>query len=71
MNPEGGHITWLGIIIFAIVMGSLGCIILAAIFGRPWKPKVTVIVIVTLFTCLATLVAGLWVGGHIFSVLMG
>lgn len=71
MDPAVGHATGLGFIIVAIVIGSLACIVLAAVFGKPRKPRVTIIVVATLFTCIAVLVAGIWLGGNVFSVLMG
>lgn len=71
MSAEVGHIDWLGFIIFAIVMGSLFSIVLAAALGKPRKPKVTLTVIGTLLALLAIVVAGVWVGGLIFSALMG
>lgn len=71
MDAAVGHISWLGFIIFAIVMGSLGCIVLAALCGRPWRPKVTLLVLVMLGTLTVTLVLGMWVGGHVFALLMG
>jgi hypothetical protein len=71
MDAEAGHIGWLGFIIFAIVVGSLGCIVLAALCGRPWKPRVTLLVMVTLGTLTTTLILGMWVGGRVFALLMG
>ncbi len=70
MNPQVGHIEWLGFVIFAIVMGSLSCIILITIFGKPRRPKVIGIVIGTLIGLLVTVIAGMGVGGLVFSALM-
>lgn len=71
MTEQVAHIGWLGWIVFTIVVGSMFFVVLAAILGRPRKPKVTLLVIGTLFALLVAIVAGLWVGGLIFSVLMG
>ena len=70
MPPELGHLDGLGFIIFAIVFGSLLCIVLAATLGKPWKPKVTFIVLGTLFALTICVVGGMWVGGHVFSLLV-
>ncbi len=43
MSTEVSHIPWLGFIILSIVVGSLLLIILAAILGKPWKPKATML----------------------------
>ena len=62
-----GHIGWLGWIVFAIVVGSLLFTILAAILGRPWKPRVTLLVLMTMFTMAIAFVMTFWLGGRIFS----
>jgi len=62
-----GHIGWLGWIVFAIVVGSLFLTILAAVLGRPWKPKVTLLVLGTMFTLAIAFVLAFWLGGRIFS----
>lgn len=71
MIEQVGHIGWLGWIVFAIVVGSVFLVILAAIFGTPPKPKVTLTFIGALSALLVTIVVGIWVGGLIFSLLMG
>ena len=71
MTDQISHIDWLGAVVLAIVFGSLLLVVLAAILGRPWKPKVTLVFIGTLLTLLVVVVAGTWIGGHIFSLLMG
>jgi hypothetical protein len=71
MNTEVAHIGWLGYVILTIVMSSLFFIILAAILGRPRKPKVTLLVVGTIIGLFVAVVAGMWIGGLIFSVLMG
>ncbi|MFQ6040651.1 MAG: hypothetical protein ACE5PV_07325 [Candidatus Poribacteria bacterium] len=70
MTEQVAHIGWLGWIVFAIVVGSVFFVILAAIFGKPRKPKVTLVFIGTLCALTATVIVGIWIGGHIFSVLM-
>ena len=67
MMSQIGHIGWLGWIVFAIVVGSLFFTILAAILVRPWKPKVTLLVVVTMFTLAIAFVLAFWLGGLIFS----
>ena len=77
MSAGVGHLGWLGFIIFGIVEGSLFFTILAAIFGgRRSSPnpgyakKVPLVFIGALVGLLATIVAGLWVAGLIFSLFM-
>jgi len=67
MINQVGHIGWLGWIVFAIVAGSLILTILAAVLVRPWKPKVTLLVVVTMFTLAIAFVLAFWLGGNIFS----
>ncbi len=67
MISQVGHIGWLGWIVFAIVVGSLFLTILAAVLGRPWKPRVTLLVVVTMFTLAIVFVLAFWLGGFIFS----
>ncbi len=71
INAEVGHLSWLGFIPFGIVMGSLFAIILAATFGKPRKPRVTLIFLGSLVTLLGFTLVGLWVAGIAFSVVMG
>ena len=71
MTDQINHIDWLGAVVFAIVIGSVLCVVLAAVLGRPWKPKVTLVFIGTLLTLLVVVLVGTWVGGYIFSLLMG
>ena len=71
MVEQLAHIGWLGWIVFAIVMGSMGCVVLAAILGKPRKPKVTLVFLGSLVTLLAVVLAGMWVAGLAFSVVMG
>ena len=70
MPSSFGHAEGLGFIVFAIVMGSLFLILVAAAFGKPWKPKVTLLVLTTLVVLSVAVVFGVWVGGHLFSFLM-
>ncbi len=67
MTNQVGHIEWLGWIVFIIVAGSLFLTILAAILGRPWKPRVTMLVVVTMFTLAVAFVLAFWFGGRVFS----
>lgn len=67
MINQVGHIGWLGWIVFAIVVGSLFLTILAAVLGRPWKPKVALLVLGTMFTLAIAFVLAFWLGGLIFS----
>ena len=67
MINQVGHIAWLGWIVFAIVAGSLFLTILAAVFGRPWKPRVTLLVVVTMFTLAIAFVLAFWFVGLVFS----
>lgn len=71
MSGDVGHIDWLGFIVFGIIFGSLLFIVLAATFARPWQPRVTVIVLGSLFTLSVFSIAGAWVAGHLISLLMG
>lgn len=71
MTEPVAHLDWLGWIVLTIVVGSVGGVVLAALCGRPWKPRVTLLVIALLLTLTVTLIIGIWVGGHVFSVLMG
>jgi hypothetical protein len=67
MINQAGHIGWLGWITFTIVVGSLFFVILAAILGRPWKPKVTLLVLVSVFTLALAFVLAFGLGGLVFS----
>ncbi len=67
MINQVGHIGWLGWITFAIVVGSLFCMILAVILGRPRKPKVILLVLGTMATLALAFVLAFWFGGLIFS----
>ena len=67
MITQVGHIGWLGWIVFAIVVGSLFFTILAAMLGRPWKPRVTLLFLGTMFTLAIAFVLAFWLGGRIFS----
>ncbi len=68
MQGEALNIDWLGFIVFAIVIGSLFLIILSAILGRPWKPKVTLVFIGLIFTMAASFVAFTWLFGRFLSI---
>ncbi len=73
MTEQLAHIGWLGWIVFAIVMGSMGFVVLAAVAGgnpKP-RPKVTLVFLGSLVTLLAVVLAGMWVAGLAFSVVMG
>jgi hypothetical protein len=67
MIDKVGHLGWLGWITFSIVVGSLCLTILAAMLGRPWKPRVTLLVLATMFTLAIAFVLAFWLGGRIFS----
>ncbi len=67
MMDQVGHIGWLGWIVFIIVVGSLFFTILAAMLGRPRKPRVTLLVVGTMFTLAIAFVLAFWLGGRIFS----
>ncbi len=68
MESEVSHISWLGFIPFTIIMVSLSFIILASILGKPWKPKVTLIVIGSILTLYVTFVLIFLIGGAFFSL---
>ncbi len=70
MMDQVGHIGWLGWITFAIVVGSLFLTILAAILGRPWRPKVTLLILTTMATLAIAFVLTFWLGGLVFSALI-
>ena len=70
MIHQVAHLGWLGWIIFAIVVGSLFAIVLAATFGRPWKPRVTLTFVGTLAVLSVLVVVGTWLGGLAFAVLI-
>ncbi len=67
MINQFGHAGWLGWIVFAIVAGSLILTILAAVLVRPWKPKATLLVVMTMFTLAIAFVLAFWLGGFVFS----
>jgi phosphotransferase system glucose/maltose/N-acetylglucosamine-specific IIC component len=67
MINQVGHIGWLGWIVFATVVGSLLLTVLAAVLAKPWKPKVALLVLGTMFTVAIAFVLTFWVGGRIFS----
>ena len=67
MINQVGHIGWLGWIVFTIVVGSLFFTILAAMLGRPWKPKVTLLVLATVSALAIAFVLTFWLAGFIFS----
>ena len=71
MTEQVAHMGSLGWIVFAIVVGSVFLVILAAILGKPRKPKVTLMFITTLFALTIAVIVGIWVGGLVFSGLMG
>ncbi len=68
MGAEVGHIDWLGLIAFTIVLGSLFLIILASILVKPRKPKVMVMIIGPVFLMAAAYIALVWVGGNLFGI---
>lgn len=68
MSVEVLHIGWLGYVAATIVLGSLFLIILAAIIGKPWKPKVTLVFIGTIFIIFGAFVAATWLGGIFLSI---
>jgi len=67
MINQVGHLEWLGWIVFAIVVGSLSFTILAAVLGKPWKPKVTLLFLATMFALAVAFVLAFWLGGLVFS----
>jgi hypothetical protein len=67
MINQVGHIGWLGWIVFAIVIGSLFLAILAAVLIRPWKPKIALLIVLTIFTLAIAFVLAFWLGGLLFS----
>ncbi len=67
MINQVGNIGWLGWIVFVIVVGSLCLTILAAVLGRPWKPRVTLLVLGTMLTLAIAFVLTFWLGGLVFS----
>ncbi len=67
MINQVGHLGGLGWIVFTIIAGSLFLTILAAILVRPWKPKVTLLVLGTMLTLAIAFVLVFWLGGRIFS----
>ena len=68
MEAGISHIDWLGFIPFTIIMVSLFCIILASILIKPWKLKVTLIVIGSIFTLFVAFVLIFLAGGAFFSL---
>lgn len=68
MVHQVAHIGWLGWIIFAIVIGSLLGVVLAATLGRPWKPKIVLTFVGTLAALSVVVVLGTWLGGFAFGV---
>ena len=70
MTNQVGHIEWLGWIAFTIVVGSLIFTILAATLSRPWKPRITLLVVMTMFTLAIAFVLAFWLGGRIFSAIV-
>ena len=68
MEAEVSHIGWLGFVVFTIVVGSLSFIILSAILGKPWKPRVTLVFIGSILLLFAGVVAILWIGGGILGI---
>jgi hypothetical protein len=62
MEAEISHIGWLGFVPFTIIIGSLFFTILAAILVKPWKLRVTLMVIGSIFLLAVFFVAFLWVG---------
>ncbi len=67
MMNQVGHIGWLGWITFSVVVGSLFFTILAAILGKPRKPKVTLLVLVSVSALAIAFVLSFWFGGLVFS----
>jgi len=68
---EVAHIRWLGLVVLAIVWGSLAFIALATMLFRPWKPKVVLVVLGSLLGLFVAVAGSIWVGGLVFSALMG
>lgn len=68
MSAEVPHIGWLGYVVVTIVLGSLSLIILAAIIGKPWKPKVTAVFIGTILLIFGAFIAVAWLGGLFLSI---
>ncbi len=68
MGTEVSHIPWLGFVVLSIVVGSLSLIILAAILGKPRKPKVTMVFVGMIFTLLAIFIVGIWLGASVFGL---
>lgn len=68
MEAEVSHIGWLGFIVFTIVVGSLSLIILAAILGKPWKPKVTLVFIGSILLLFTGFIVASWIGGAVFGI---
>ncbi len=74
MTESITHIDWLGWIVFAIVVGSVLVVVLAAMFDgfrNRRKLKVPVLFIASLVILLVSVVVGIAVGGTVFSILMG
>ncbi len=68
MHGEALNIGWLGLIVFAIVIGSVFLIILASILGKPREPQITLVFIGMLFTLAVTFVAFTWLFGTFLSI---
>lgn len=60
--------SWAGWTIFLIVEVPMLFLLLAAIFGRPKKPKVTFVFITTLLILFTGFVVTTWVLGRILSM---
>ena len=71
MTEQVAHVGGLGWIVIAIAVGSILFTVLAAILVKPRRPRVTLLLMATLFALLVAVVGTFWVGGLILSVLMG
>jgi hypothetical protein len=71
MIEQVAYPEWLGWIVFALLVGSLFLVVLATLLGKDRKPKVALTVIVAMIALGVAVVGGMWIGGIVFSVLMG
>ena len=74
MNGEVMHLDWLGYVVLTIVMGSLFFIILAALLagGKLRERRRATLLVVGMIPGLFVAVGvGVWLGGLVFSLLMG
>ncbi len=58
----------IGLILMMIIAIPVTVLILAAILGKPWKPRVTLVFIGMVFTLAAVFIAFTWLFGTFLSI---